>query len=273
MFSPLKVVFALFVLEVLHVGGLAPNSKKIPAASCAEILQNSPDAASGFYWVKDAAGKRSIQYCDMTRTCLGVTGGWARVANLDMTVPSHQCPTGFDLRTDYSMVRRACVLETSFGTCGLIEYPSHIVQYSKVCGRVFGFYGNSLDGFGTSVYPPTLFSSYVDGVSLTTNGEHIWTFAAHETRPPYECDCGDVPSFVGNDYFCDVGGRGEDTFYNALWDGYDCIENECCTLNGPPWFEKQLNRPTADDIVARVCRDQPSIDEQMPISKIEIYVQ
>ena len=52
MFSPLKDVFALFMLEVLHVRGFAPNSKRIPVASCAEILQNSPDAASGFYWVR-----------------------------------------------------------------------------------------------------------------------------------------------------------------------------------------------------------------------------
>ena len=51
-------------------------------------------------------------YCDMTRSCGGVTGGWMRVAELDMTGSSQQCPSGLRLRTD-SNVR----------SCGIISSP------------------------------------------------------------------------------------------------------------------------------------------------------
>ena len=47
-------------------------------------------------WRSD--GSAVSAYCDMTLLCGGVTGGWVRVAELDMTNSSHQCPSGMSHR-------------------------------------------------------------------------------------------------------------------------------------------------------------------------------
>jgi hypothetical protein len=56
-----------------------------PAASCASLLAFSPTTPSGYYWVRASNGSAVRVYCDMTRSCGGVTGGWTRVAELDIT--------------------------------------------------------------------------------------------------------------------------------------------------------------------------------------------
>ena len=44
----------------------------------------------------------------------------------------------------------------------------------------------------------SLSSNYLDGVSITADGHHIWSFAA-------VCDCriSDRPAFIGDKYVCD----------------------------------------------------------------------
>ena len=116
--------------------------------------------------------------------------------------------------------------------------------------------------------------TYLDGVSVTYGQErnHIWSFAAgHVGR----CPCNNTnrdyaplpPEFVGDNYFCDT------TQINGnLWDGEDCTDN-CCTFNSPPWFKVQLPEPTREQIEMRVCGDQDTDDENIPIEYIEVYVQ
>ena len=64
------------------------------AESCSDILRNDPDASSGYYSVRNATGHPHRVYCDMTKSCGGITGSWMKVAYLDMTNTSHQCPSG-----------------------------------------------------------------------------------------------------------------------------------------------------------------------------------
>ena len=45
--------------------------------SCAAL---PPFSLSGYYWVMTSYGSTVRVYCDMTRSCGGVTGGWMRVA-------------------------------------------------------------------------------------------------------------------------------------------------------------------------------------------------
>ena len=87
-----------------------------------------------------------------------------------------------------------------------------------------------------------------------------------------------LPEFVGNDYFCDTASQGKyriDFFVDdPLWDGAGCGPlNICCAFNNPPWFYKELPEPTTDDIEMRVCTDQASVNEDIAIEKIDIYVQ
>ena len=72
-------------------------------ASCAALPPSSP---SGYYLVGSSISSAVRVYCDMTRSCGGVTGGWRRVAELDMTNSSHQCPSSLQQRTNSN--KRTC---------------------------------------------------------------------------------------------------------------------------------------------------------------------
>ena len=95
---------------------LSGNSPCYPASSCAALPPCNP---SGYYWVRASNGSAVRVYCDMTRSCGGVTGGWMRVAELDMTDRSQQCPSGLRQQTDgnkrnmwYQILTRLVVLQS-----------------------------------------------------------------------------------------------------------------------------------------------------------------
>ena len=161
-----------------------------PADSCAALPPSSPSAA-GYYWVRDSDGSAVSVYCDMTRSCGGVTGGWMRVAGLDMTNSNHQCPSGLMERTDSG--KRTCVSNKSTGGCSSINFITLGGKYSNVCGRIIGYQYGSPDSF-ENIYD---FNRYVHvaGVILTHGDprQHIWTFAVAQdevgTSPSANCPC------------------------------------------------------------------------------------
>ena len=221
-------------------------------------------------------------------SCGAATAGWIRVAELDMTNSSHQCPSDLMERTDSG--KRTCVRnETEHGCSSISNYIAPGVQYSNVCGRVIGYqYGLTEAFHGNS---ENLNSAYVDGVSLTHGDprQHIWTFAAARdelgTYSYSNCPCTNTdlsaratppPAFVGNDYFCDTGSEKfkDDTFYgdDPLWDGAGCGPlNRCCSFNAPPWFYKHLPQPTTDDIEMRLCTISTGMEVAIEIVEIYIY--
>ena len=155
----------------------------------------NPCTPSGHYWVRDTNGHAICAYCDMTRSCGGVTGGWTRVAELNMTESSQQCPSGLRLRTDSNI--RTCGITSSPG-CSSVNFAARSIQYSKVCGKIQSYQAGSPDAFGnTGRGPnPTIEGNYVDGVSLTHGHprQHIWTFAAGldelgASHPQLNCPC------------------------------------------------------------------------------------
>ena len=99
-------------------------------ASCFAL---APSATTGYYWVRTPNGSYTQVYCDMTRSCGGVTGGWMRVAELDMTNSRVQCPSGFTLRTNSN--RRTCGISPSSG-CSSVTFSGLGLQYSRVCGKI-----------------------------------------------------------------------------------------------------------------------------------------
>ena len=113
--------------------------------------------------------------------------------------------------------------------------------------------------------------------------QHIWSFGGGFTGPDNPCPCVSgttIPSFVGEDYFCETGNDNAvdwaGMFFadDPLWDGQDCgTSNTCeCTLNNPPWFCKQLPQATTDDIEVRICGDESRSNEDTPVELIELYV-
>ena len=262
------------LINYLQIG----QSQDNPLSSCASIVGLSP---SGYYWVRTSKGSAVRVYCDMTRSCGGVTGGWVRVAYEDSS-QNGMCPSGLSEHTSSGMhtCRRA---ENSAG-CSSVRFTTHL-SYSKVCGRITAITEGAPDGFTDDT---DINGTYVDGVSLTHGAQkqHIWTFAAtsSETNRMLSCSCNNSntagtppPEYVGNDYFCDT--RFRETGPDAdlvLWQGTDCTSsNACCSFNNPPWFYKQLPQPTNDDIEMRVCRDgeRGSINEDVLLQIAEVYIQ
>ena len=257
-----------------------------PAPSCKYIEQGSP---SGYYWVQRPAGGYASQvYCNMTRRC-NSTGGWMRMAYLDMTNPNHCCPQGFRTITS---PKRLCGKPGP--GCISVTFNTYRVQYQKVCGRVIGYQYHSTDAFLPyfNNRSRTIDDPYVDGVSITHGSsprKHIWTFAAanDETSSKIEvCPCtrtdsqfrGVVPPFIGQDYFCETGSRyfRQNRIYthDPLWNGRGCgATSTCCSFNSPPWFCKQLPQSTTDDIELRLCGDEVLTNEDTPIEVIELYIQ
>ena len=121
-------------------------------------------------------------YCDMERACCGnISSGWMRVANLDMTDPTQQCPDGFKLITRTEPPLRTCGRPD--GRSGYVSttFPVHEIQYSRVCGRIVGYqYGATAAFYHGTQQGHGIDSCSIDGISLThgqSPRQHIWSFA------------------------------------------------------------------------------------------------
>ena len=277
-------------LQLLRLPGSTPSH---PAASCKGIKKLSPTAPSGHYWLRGTDDSSVHMYCDMSRSCGGITGGWMPVAKLNMTNSSHTCPRGLKLLTT---PKRLCAMNIDGGGCSSATFNLHGIQYTHVCGKIIGYQQGVPDAFW-SYYNNrrlTIDDQYMDGISLTHGRnprKHIWTFAvaAHEiitTAQQSLCPCTNIhnsvtipiPPYVGSDYFCDTGSENhfQHIFYpnNPLWDGQGCGRlNTCCSFNSPPWFMKELPSSTSDDIEMRLCADSSRTDEDINFELLELYVQ
>ena len=263
-----------------------------PAASCQEVLEQGP-GVSGWYWIQRCDGDHVQMYCAMTNPC-GCTGegAWTRVALLNMTDPTENCPSGMNLRTING--RRMCSRNVNPAQCVSVRHTAQFLPYNRVCGRLHGYQDGTPDAFrpyfdnrGYTVDDP-----YFDGASLThgfSPRKHIWTFAAGPNdsgTSAYFCPCstgsaytGVVPPFIGSDWFCESAAAVNtgDTVYtnNPLWDGIGCggSRSTCCSFNTPPWFCKELPEVTRDDLEIRLCGSENLPNEDVPVYYYEIYVQ
>ena len=113
--------------------GLAGQHASFPLDSCAALPPSSP---SGHYWVRTPTGSAVLVYCDPTRSCGGVTGGWRRVAELDMTNSSQQCPSALRQRNESNI--HTCRTDPNV-LCTSITFPVNFLSYSGVCGKISGW--------------------------------------------------------------------------------------------------------------------------------------
>ena len=224
-------------------------------------------------------------------------GQWYRVAYLNMSDPTQQCPPSLRLYSANGI--RACGRPSSVGafSCSSLIFSDDGRQYSKVCGQVIRYQVGSTNVFDNQ--QNSIDTGYVDGVSITYGSSprtHIWTYAAGlseqllVTNEIHNCPCAlagtsftpkTPPSFVGNDYYCESGNPSS-TFEHTdvlrytsdpLWDGQQC-EGQCCSDGRtPPWFSVTLANQTTDDIEVRICGSEPTTSEDTPISLMELYMQ
>ena len=242
-----------------------------PFSPFADIYKANPDVKSGYYNIILTSGSIVTVYCDMEGINCDEGGGWTRVAYLNMAEPGTTCPSGLIQKGFSNINHDVCGRPNpSFGGCDSTIFSTYSINYTKVCGQVRGYQFASPDGSYTETND--IDSYYVDGVSITYDinpRRHIWTYIGGWPGP--------LPSFVGNDYYC------ESILYpwsyilyadDPLWDGQNCngSESTCCTNPNMPLFLKTLNETTTDDIELRVCNDQGLPDEDTPLDIIEIYV-
>jgi len=267
------------------------RSTSYPAISCREIKEDDPNSPSGYYYIQSGSRSFVRAYCDMTKSCGGITGGWMRVTKVNMRNIRHSCPHGLKTLTQ---PKRLCAMNIAGGGCSSTSFSVQDVHYTCVCGKIIGYQQKTPDAFHPyyNNRGRTIDDNYVDGISLTHGHnprKHIWTFAAAldevVTYPYNVCPCTDIhsqvsipiPPYVGSDYFCDTASESnfQYTFYpsDPLWDGQGCYgRNTCCSFNNPPWFMKELPSPTRDDIEMRLCADQSRTDEDINFENVELYV-
>ena len=270
----------------LKVKRILPGlNRKYPANSCVDINQG---LQSGHYWL-NVTNEPQLVYCSLNenRCCNESDGKWMRIAYLNMSDPSAQCPDGW--REVQSPIR-TCRRQNSTDITGInsVNYTSYGIPYSRVCGRIIAYQFGTPEGFLGHINQNqrTLDDAYVDGISITFGHprNHIWTFAATRNGQDY-CPCitsgNAAPLFVNRDHFCEVGIRNSDGTIitnNPLWDGQGCASSSaCCEFNNPPWFCKQLNQTTTEDIEIRIMDNAVGRfsleDEDTPVQFFEIYIQ
>ena len=136
----------LLLVEELVEASNATSSEGLPLpTSCQQIKKRMPNSPSGTYLIvnKKATNGHQYVYCHMEELC-GSDEGWTRLAYLDMSDPSAECPSGFRLYESGGV--KACGRPVSSGgSCASVKFPSNGIRYSEVCGRVVGYAYSSPD--------------------------------------------------------------------------------------------------------------------------------
>ena len=241
---------------------------------------------SGYYritnneWVYCNMTAAAFSYGDLVTSCLGVGGVWTRIANLNVTA-GDDCPSPW-ISNSHDNVS-FCRIPSDNGGCSSVNYSTN-ERYDQVCGRASGYQKGGPDGFfrGTDLY------EYFEGLSIThgSRRQHIWTYACGYSEAlnyGFNCPCSygvGASAFVGSHYYCESGTVSSvsgEVYYlsDVLWDGESCYTNgnTCCSNPNQPWFYRQLNQTTQDDIEVRLCTDEPFYNEAVLITSLEIFVQ
>ena len=225
------------------------------------------------------------QVSHTTTLCNITSANWRRIAYFDTTRGDY-CPTGLRTVTNNSTDQTACGRNVTGGCTSLQFSPNG--NYTNVCGRVRGYQYYEPEAFGTGTN--SIDSYYLHGVSITHGSPrtHLWSYVAGETERysstnnrcpcarPNATDRSDVPSFVGEDFYCESGFSGSYAenriaWEDPLWDGQGCFAsgNQCCNRYG--WFHREIPA-TSEDIEVRWCADFHLDNEDVLTDQLEIWV-
>ena len=266
--------------QVLQGGG----SQTCPSAIQRELTRNEVKNATQRLLRESVV---PLLQPNQTFSCSGSTG-WRRVAYLNMSDPSQQCPSVWQ---EYTTPFRVCGRRSSVASCEGLIYTTGSEQYDQVCGRIIGYQLGAPESFFYSS-GRSINTYYIDGISVTHGSprQHIWTFVGGVDEGRVyggTCPCvtgngigSRIPLFVGQNYFCESGitrFNGTTGIFwpdgDPLWDGQGCgPTSSCCTFNSPPWFTVQLSNTTTDDIEVRICDNESGHVDDTPIQLMELYV-
>ena len=183
-----------------------------------------------------------------------------RIAQLD---PQH-CPTGFT-NTSFNGTQ-TCIPQNQSSGCTSVSFNTSGIPYSKVCGRIRGYSIGTVDGFYESglIRGSSVEDNYLDGVSITSSGTHVWSFVAGSCSRA--CVLQQRLGFVSDDFSCvNSGCSSDNTCVSSLWDKDDCRV-------AMPFFFKTLSTSTSADVTMSVCRDETRDNEDIALTVAELYV-
>ena len=266
-------------------------------SSCEDIYNNNPETGdkSGYYRINES----QWTYCNMTAiangdfisSCASV-GGWTRIVNINISA-GDDCPGEWRKATQSGV--SFCRVAGNGRDCSSATFSTNGISYQRVCGRARGYQkGETIAFWGSSPWYITTYGNidqnYVCGLSITYSSnprQHIWTFAigrGERYDTEWNCPCSanlktvhHPISSVGNNYYCESatwygGDHGTYYFNDTLWDGEGCVDN-CCDDTTQPWFYRQLNQITQDDIEARICAPDTFSYGSPLIDQLELYIQ
>ncbi len=253
-----------FTVTTHGMNGIISNSSisVVKLHSCSTLYALNPSLMSGYYLVRSKTGHLMSIYCDMTRTCGQITGGWTRVATLDPYV----CPQGFKSRLLNGLVSN-CIVEEDGPGCFSAYYSSYTIPYTHICTKIRGFRVGNPDGFrGVRGISPLQSSNPYDGILVSSGRKHIWSYISANY-----CVCADAPIYRTGGFTCDHTSclSDRDQCGSYLWDSNKCKKKSKFT----GWYYTKLPNPTSSDIEVKVCRDEERSEEDIPIAFLEIYVQ
>ena len=254
-----------------------------PGESCRMIYDRNLQThnRSGYYWIINPP--RHV-YCDMEqRSECGNIGGWTRIASINIT-RGDECPTGWNKSSQDSI--SFCRSPSDSRGCYPVLFSSKGIRYQKVCGMARGYQKGRIDGFSSSLVNRL---AGVDGLSITSNNysQHIWSYGVgrSERTGSTSCPCASglepIP-FIGSNYYCESGSdelpAADSSHYylsDPLWDGLDCpANNTCCDDPNLPWFYRELDMATMDDVEVRMCTTGSfDTDEGVLVDQLKLYIQ
>ena len=136
------------IQNLLNRSNSLASIPKVSAVSCKKIAEQISTYESGYYWIQGTLGVVKV-YCEMgTNNTFGQSGGWMRIANVDMRNNQSQCPPG--LVYNVTEGRRLCRKPSLDPGCYSTTFSTQGVQYRNVCGKVVGYQYFKTNGFGPS---------------------------------------------------------------------------------------------------------------------------
>ena len=144
--------------------------------SCKEIKTKWPHSISGYYLI-GCKKEPMYVYCHMEELCSS-GGGWTRIAYLDMSDSTEECPPGFKLYQSGGV--RACGRQSTNSVgCQSVKFSSNSINYSQVCGKVVGYQYGSPDAVYPGRYQNEPYGSVIDSNHNNINSYYVEVSVSH----------------------------------------------------------------------------------------------
>ena len=269
-------------------------SYNYPADGCEEIVRNHPQSLNGWYWVRDSRDNSTKKvYCYPGGHTSCGEGVWMRIGYFDMGGKLAECPEPLERFA----VNASWYCRRPGAGCTSVYFSALGKNYTAVCGMVEGYQYGNMDSFQHSRASATAESLYAEGIIVvhgTSPRRHLWTYVVGLNANPLpdyylanQCPCtaagstSTLPTFLGNDYYCDSGNPSRNSYTlklypDRLWDnsGPSCVSGStCCDNPDQPWFKKKLAQPANEDVEMRWCAGSaPDSNEATATTRVELYI-